>query len=119
MKNCIRPRYEKLKPLKSGFVENSIFENNRDPWEWEGGQGKVLQPEYEMSQQTLTTKGYLKSCHQVVVSTFNNHCHIHSSSLVCSHLNDKLGVPFQMYISQGPLQEVWKITSQKILEVNV
>ena len=31
MKNCIRPHYEKLKPLKSGFIENSIFENNRDP----------------------------------------------------------------------------------------
>ena len=90
MKNCIRPRYEKLKPLKSGFVENSIFENNRDPWE--GGQGKVLQPEYEMSQQTLTTKGYLKSCHQVVVSTFTNGYHGHSSPLACSHLNDKHGV---------------------------
>ena len=75
----------------------SIFENNRDPWE--GGQGKVLQPEYEMSQQTLTTNGYLKSCHQVVVPTFYNNCHDHSSSLACSHLNDKLGVPFQMYIS--------------------
>ena len=35
MKNCIRPHYEKLKPLKSGFIENSNFENNRDPWsEW-------------------------------------------------------------------------------------
>ena len=32
MKNCIRPIYEKLKSLKSGFIENSIFENNRDPW---------------------------------------------------------------------------------------
>ena len=32
MKNCIRPLYEKLKPLKSGFIENSNFENNRDPW---------------------------------------------------------------------------------------
>ena len=32
MKNCIRPHYEKLKPLKSGFIENLIFENNRDPW---------------------------------------------------------------------------------------
>ena len=31
MKNCIRPLYEKLKPLKSGFIENSNFENNRDP----------------------------------------------------------------------------------------
>jgi len=31
MKNCIRPHYEKLKPLKSGFIENSNFENNRDP----------------------------------------------------------------------------------------
>ena len=31
MKNCIRPLYEKLKPLKSGLVENSNFENNRDP----------------------------------------------------------------------------------------
>ena len=31
MKNCIRPHYEKLKPLKSGFIENSKFENNRDP----------------------------------------------------------------------------------------
>ncbi len=29
--NCIRPPYEKLKPLKSGFIENSNFENNRDP----------------------------------------------------------------------------------------
>ena len=36
MKNCIRPHYEKLKHLKSGFIENSIFENNRDPC-WEGG----------------------------------------------------------------------------------
>ena len=34
MKNCIRPHYEKLKPLKSGFIENSNFENNRDPWGW-------------------------------------------------------------------------------------
>ena len=32
MKNCIKPHYEKLKPLKSGFIENSNFENNRDPW---------------------------------------------------------------------------------------
>ena len=32
MKNCKRPHYEKLKPLKSGFIENSNFENNRDPW---------------------------------------------------------------------------------------
>ena len=32
MKNCIRPHYEKLKPLKSGLIENSNFENNRDPW---------------------------------------------------------------------------------------
>ena len=32
MKNCIRPLYETLKPLKSGFIENSNFENNRDPW---------------------------------------------------------------------------------------
>ena len=31
MKKCIRPHYEKLKPLKSGFIENSNFENNRDP----------------------------------------------------------------------------------------
>ena len=31
MKNCIRPHYEKLKPLKSGFMDNSNFENNRDP----------------------------------------------------------------------------------------
>ena len=31
MKNCIRPPYEKLKPPKSGFIENSNFENNRDP----------------------------------------------------------------------------------------
>ena len=38
MKNCIRPHYEKLKSLKSGFIENSIFENNRDPW-----RGGVLQ----------------------------------------------------------------------------
>ena len=33
MKNCIRPPYEKLKSLKSAFIENSNFENNRDPWE--------------------------------------------------------------------------------------
>ena len=32
MKNCIRLPYEKLKSLKSGFIENSNFENNRDPW---------------------------------------------------------------------------------------
>ena len=32
MKNSIRPHYEKLKPLKSAFIENSNFENNRDPW---------------------------------------------------------------------------------------
>ena len=31
MKNCIRPPYEKLK-LYSGFIENSNFENNREPW---------------------------------------------------------------------------------------
>ena len=31
MKSCMRPPYEKLKPLKSGFIENSNFENNRDP----------------------------------------------------------------------------------------
>ena len=31
MKNCIRPHYEKLKSLKSGFIENSNFENIRDP----------------------------------------------------------------------------------------
>ena len=34
MKNCIKSYYEKLKPLKSGFIENLFFENNRDPW-WE------------------------------------------------------------------------------------
>ena len=33
MKNCIRLHYEKLKPLKSGFIENSNFENDRDPCE--------------------------------------------------------------------------------------
>ena len=33
MKNCIRPHYEKLKPLKSGFIDNSNFENYRDPWD--------------------------------------------------------------------------------------
>ena len=32
MKNCIRPPYKKLKSLKSGFIENSNFENDRDPW---------------------------------------------------------------------------------------
>ena len=32
IKNCIRPPYKKLKSLKSGFIENSNFENNRDPW---------------------------------------------------------------------------------------
>ena len=37
MKNCKRPHYEKLKSLKSGFIENSIFENNRDPWLQESG----------------------------------------------------------------------------------
>ena len=31
MKNCIRPPYKKLKSLKSGFIENSNFENNRGP----------------------------------------------------------------------------------------
>ena len=31
MKNCIRPLYEKLKSLKSAFIENSNFESNRDP----------------------------------------------------------------------------------------
>ena len=31
MKNCIRPPYKKLKTLKSGIIENSNFENNRDP----------------------------------------------------------------------------------------
>ena len=31
MKNCIRPPYRKLKPLESGFIENSNFENNKDP----------------------------------------------------------------------------------------
>ena len=30
MKNCMRPPYEKLKSLKSGFIENSNFQNNRD-----------------------------------------------------------------------------------------
>ena len=32
MKNCIRPPYEKLKPLKSGFIENCNFENDRESW---------------------------------------------------------------------------------------
>ena len=32
IKNCIRPPYKKLESLKSGFIENSNFENNRDPW---------------------------------------------------------------------------------------
>ena len=56
------------------------------------GQGKVLQPKCAISQQALNTKGYLKSCHQVVVSTFTNGYHGHSSPLACSHLNDKHGV---------------------------
>ena len=30
IKNCIRPPYKKLKSLKSGFIKNSNFENNRD-----------------------------------------------------------------------------------------
>ena len=30
-KNCRRPPYKKLKSLKSGFIENSNFENNRVP----------------------------------------------------------------------------------------
>ena len=39
LKNCIRPPYEKLISHKSGFIENSNFENNRDPWrrQKEGG----------------------------------------------------------------------------------
>ena len=57
-----------------------------------GGQGKVLQPECAISQQALNTKGYLKSCHQVFVSTFSNGYHGHSSLLTCSHLYDKHGV---------------------------
>ena len=32
IKNCIRPPNKKLKSLKSGFIENSNFENNRDPY---------------------------------------------------------------------------------------
>ena len=40
MKNCIRPPYKKLKTLKSGFIENSNFENNRDPWS--RGKGKMF-----------------------------------------------------------------------------
>ena len=31
MKNCIKSYYEKLKPLKAGFIENLFFENNRHP----------------------------------------------------------------------------------------
>jgi len=31
IKNCLRPPYEKLKPLKSDFIENSNFDINRDP----------------------------------------------------------------------------------------
>ena len=31
MKNCIRPPYEKLKSLKSGFIENSNFEKIETP----------------------------------------------------------------------------------------
>ena len=31
IKNCIRPPYKKLKSLKSRFIENSNFEDNRDP----------------------------------------------------------------------------------------
>ena len=31
MQNCIRLHYEKLKHLKSCFIENSNFESNRDP----------------------------------------------------------------------------------------
>ena len=31
IKNSIRPPYKKLKSLKSGFIENLNFENNRDP----------------------------------------------------------------------------------------
>ena len=32
IKNCIRPPVKKLKSLKSGFIKNSNFENNRVPW---------------------------------------------------------------------------------------
>ena len=49
MKNCIRPHYEKLKPLKSGFIENSNFENNRDPClvrSREGLTGRIMGPGY-------------------------------------------------------------------------
>ena len=31
IKNCIRPPVKKLKSLKSGFMKNSNFENNRVP----------------------------------------------------------------------------------------
>ena len=31
IKNCIRPPVKKLKSLKSGFIKNSNFENNRVP----------------------------------------------------------------------------------------
>ena len=47
MKNCIRPPYKKLQSLKSGFIENSNFENNRDPWAWvvwDSSQTHLLDP---------------------------------------------------------------------------
>ena len=42
MKNCIRPHYEKLKPLKSGFIENSNFENNGDPSDSDNLKSKII-----------------------------------------------------------------------------
>ena len=53
MKNCIRPPYEKLKSLKSGLVENSNFENNRDPW---GGDSLGLKRFFLISYLPANTK---------------------------------------------------------------
>ena len=41
IKNCIRPPVKKLKSLKSGFIKNSNFENNRVPWQVVSRRGEL------------------------------------------------------------------------------
>ena len=62
MKNCIRPHYEKLKPLKSGFIENLNFENNRDPWRRMPMNPKYIAEKYEKSNsQILGVKSEIRN----------------------------------------------------------
>ena len=56
IKNCIRPPYKKLKPLKSGFIEKPNFENNRDPCDVHQDPTNLIRKDYSAHLQLYNIK---------------------------------------------------------------